>query len=390
MAALDLDIDRVEIRRRNLIAPSALPYQTPLGPRYDSGAFTENMERAARAIGWTGFPKRRAAATARGQLAGIGIATYLESPAGAPSERADIRVLPEGRVEAVVGTQSTGQGHETVFAQVVAETLEIPEQQIDIVAGDTDRAISGGGTHSDRSMRLGGTVLVRASNMLILRGKEIAANILEAAIADITYAQGRYWVTGTDREVDLFTVAAFAIAKKVPVELSGQLEGTHTLAARLPAHPNGVAACEIELDPETGVLTVVRYATVDDVGRIINPAIVNGQIHGGIAQGLGQGLFEHNAYDPTTGQILTGSLLDYWLPRADDLPSFLIETNSEQPAPGNPLGVKGAGEAGTTPATSALVNAVVHALEDHGVRHIETPVTPERILRALGCLPERC
>ena len=385
MAADQLGVDRLEIRRRNLIPPSALPYQAPLGPRYESGAFNDNMEHAAAAIDWPGFPERRAEAEARGHLAGIGIATYLESPAGAPSERANIRVLPEGRIEAVVGTQSTGQGHETVFAQVIADTLQIPEQQIDISFGDTDQIVSGGGTHSDRSMRLGGTALVRAADTLIAKGMEIASDVLEAARSDIVYAIGRYRVAGTHRDIDLFSVAAIKAAGSSH-DREQHLESTETVNVRLHAHPNGVAACEIEIDSETGVVTVTRYATVDDVGRIINPTIVSGQIHGGIAQGLGQALFEHNAYDPSTGQVLTGSFLDYCLPRANDLPFFSVTPNDRQPAASNPLGVKGAGEAGTTPATSALVSAVVDALSCHGINHIEIPVTPERVLRALGVL----
>ncbi len=383
IAAGELGIDRIEIRRRNLIAPESLPFQTPLGPRFDSGAFAQNLESAAAAVDWKGFPARRAAAEARGRLAGIGIATYLEAPSGAPMERADIRVRPDGRIEAVVGTQSSGQGHETVFAQVVSDMLQLPEDRIDISFGDTDSSVAGGGTHSDRSMRLGGTVLVQASDKIIAKAREIAAHVLETAVADIEYAQGRFTVAGTDREVDLFSLAAMAASGDVPEELTGPLEESDIVDYRLPAHPNGVAACEVEIDPETGALSVVRYATVDDVGRLINPVIVEGQIHGGIAQGLGQALFEHNAYDAETGQILAGSFMDYCLPRADDFPFFDIAPNNDCPAPSNPLGVKGAGEAGTTPATSALVGAVVDALRPYGVTHIETPVTSEKIFRAI-------
>ncbi len=234
-------------------------------------------------------------------------------------------------------------------------------------------------------MRLGGTALVRAGEVLIANGREIAGYALEAPISDIVYAGGHYRVAGTDREIDLFSVAAIKTASSSD-ELERHLEGTETVNVRLHAHPNGVAACEIEIDPETGTVTVTRYATVDDVGRIINRTIVCGQIHGGITQGLGQALFEHNAYEPSTGQVLVGSFVDYCLPRADDVPFFWVVPNDEQPAPSNPLGVKGAGEAGTTPATSALVNAVADALSSRGVDHIETPVTPERVLRALGVL----
>lgn len=384
MAADDLGIDRLEIRRRNLIPPQALPYQSPLGPLYDCGGFADNLAAAAADVDWDDFAARRAAAAARGRLAGIGIATYLESPTGAPTERADIRIGDNQRIEAVIGTQSTGQGHETVFAQVVAESLQVPAATVDIVFGDTDRAVSGGGTHSDRSMRLGGTALVRAGDAVIARGTAIAAHLLEAATADIAFAGGRFSVAGTDRSIGLFDVAAAALTDRVPDRLGGPLEGTDTVAVRLPAHPNGVAACEVEIDPETGTIAVIRYITIDDVGRVIHPVIVDGQVHGGIAQGLGQAMMEHGIYDAHTGQVLTGSFLDYCLPRADDLPSFSTALNDAHPTKSNPLGVKGAGEAGTTPATAALVNAVVDALRDHGIRHLEMPLTPERVFRALS------
>ena len=383
MAAEDFDIDRADIRRRNLIPAAALPYQSPLGPNFDSGGFADNLETASTHIDWTGFGARRIAAAARGRLAGIGIATYLESPTGAPTERADIRIHGDGRAVAVIGTQSTGQGHETVFAQVVADTLQIDAGQVEIVFGDTDRAVSGGGTHSDRSMRLGGTALVHAGDAVLARGRELAAHLLEAAIADIGFAEGRFTVIDTDRGIGLFEIAEIAAGEGLPDSLAGALEGTDTVAVRLPAHPNGAAACEVEIDPETGAIAIVRYVTVDDVGRVIHPVIVEGQVHGGIAQGLGQALFEHTMYDPASGQIQSGSFLDYCLPRADDMPSFSVEINEEHPTASNPLGVKGAGEAGTTPATAVLVNAVVDALRIHGVRHLEMPLTPDRIFRAI-------
>ena len=381
-AARDLGIDRAELRRRNLITDGALPYTSALGPRYESGAFTANLDRAVAAIDWNDFAARRAAAANRGRLAGIGIATYLESPGGAPHERADIRVLPEGLVEAVIGTQASGQGHATSFAQVVAEALQVRIDQVSIVEGDSDRARSGGGSHSDRSMRIGGAVLVRASQALIVRGVQLAAHLLEVAPADIEYADGRFTVRGTDRSIGLFEVARATLRVDLPAALAGPLAATDEISTRLPAHPNGVAACELEIDPDTGAVEIVRYVTVDDVGRVINPMIVEGQIHGGIAQGIGQALWEHSAYDGQSGQLIAGSFMDYCLPRAADLPMF-EGVLAGLVAPGNPLGVKGAGEAGTTPATAAVISAIVDALRDFGVTHVDMPATPERIWRAM-------
>ena len=379
-AARVIGIDRAELRRRNLIA--ALPYRSALGIGYDSGAFAACFEGALQAIDWHGFDRRRAAAAARGKRAGIGIVTYLESPSGAPHERTDIRVFPDGRVEAVIGTQASGQGHETSFAQVVSDALQVPIEQIGIVFGDSDRAKSGGGSHSDRSMRLGGTVLVRSSAKIVERGRAIAAHLFEAAVADIGYADGRFTVLGTDRGIGLFEVARAADAGTLPAALAGPLAATDEINGRLPANPNGVAACELEVDPDTGAVAIVRYVTVDDVGRVINPMIVAGQIHGGIAQGIGQALLEHSAYDAETGQLIAGSFMDYGLPRADDFPAFENRL-MEVPAPGNPLGVKGAGEAGTTPATAVVISAIVDALHGLGVEHVDMPATPERVWQAI-------
>ena len=371
LAADEAGMDRAALRRRNLIAPADLPYRSGLGLDYDSGAFGENFEAVLRAVDWEGFPARRAAAGGRGKRAGIGAVAYLESPGAAPYERTDIAVDPDGRVEAVIGTQASGQGHETSFAQVVAETLEIPFERVEIVFGDTDRAVDGSGSHADRSMRLGGTILHRAAKRILDDGCDAAARLLEAASADIGYAQGRFTVLGTDRSIGLFEVAA---------EVS--LAATEEIATRLHAHPNGAAACEVEIDPETGELAVVRYATVDDVGRVVNPTIVEGQVHGGIAQGIGQALFERIVYEPASGQLLSGSFMDYCLPRADDLPSFSGAIDG-RPTESNPLGVKGAGETGTTPATAAIVSAATDALREYGVAHLEMPLTPERIWRAI-------
>lgn len=370
LASRKTGIDRAALRRRNLIPDAALPYLTPLGHTYDSGAFTENMDIALDRIDWDGFPARRQAAESRGARAGIGIVTYLESPTGAPMERADVSVLPDGHVEAVVGTQASGQGHETSFAQVVATALEIPIDNVEIVFGDSARVLAGGGTHSDRSMRLGGTVLVRAAAEIVAEARNRAADLLEAAPADLVYADGRFAIAGTDRSVGLFELAATA-----------PLAATNTFVGRLHANPNGVAACEVEVDAETGAVRIVRYVTVDDVGTVVNPMIVDGQVHGGIAQGAGQALGEHCVYDRATGQYLAASFMDYGIPRADDFPDLDVTINSLA-APSNPLGVKGAGECGTTPATAVLAAAIVDALSASGVTHIEMPFTPERLWRA--------
>jgi carbon-monoxide dehydrogenase large subunit len=366
LAAGELGLERAELRRRNLI--KRLPYQSPLGHRYDSGEFADNLAAALRLIGWDEFPERRREAAARGKLAGIAVANYLESPTGMALERTDLAVLPEGRVTAVIGTGASGQGHETSFAQVVASELQIPFEQVAILYGDSDVAVAGGGSHSDRSMRLAGTILLRASREVIEKGRTRAAQSLEAAAADIAYEAGRFFVAGTDRSVGLFELAA-----ETP------LADTQEISTRLHAHPTGAAAAEVEIDPETGAVRIVRYVSVDDVGSLINPMIVEGQVHGGIAQGAGQALMEHCVYD-AAAQLLTGSFMDYAMPRADDLPPFATLANPT-PAESNPLGVKGAGECGTTPATSAIVNAICDAL---GVHDIEMPATPERVWRALN------
>ena len=371
LAADEAGIDRAALRRRNLIGPDALPYRTGLGLTYDSGDFRGNFDAVLETIDQDGFSARRREARARGKRAGIGVVAYLESPGAGVYERTDLAIRANGAVEAVIGTQASGQGHETSFAQVVADTLQLPLERVEIAFGDSDRAVDGTGSHADRSMRIGGTILHRAALRIVDDGREAAARLLEAAVADIAYADGRFTVVGTDRSIGLFDLAA-----ETP------LAATEEISTRLHAHPNGAAACEVEIDPETGEIALTRYATVDDVGRAINPAIVEGQVHGGIAQGVGQALFERTAYDPDSGQLLTGSFMDYCLPRADDLPSFSGRLN-DCPTGSNPLGVKGAGEAGTTPATAVVVSAATDALREFGIAHLEMPLTPERVWRAI-------
>ena len=378
LAAAELGIAREELRRRNIIPAAKLPYLSPLGHRYDCGAFAENFETVLKLVDWAGFPARRAAAAAKGLRRGIAVVNYLESPTGFVDERSDIRVLAQGRVDAAIGTQASGQGHETALAQVVADILQVPLERVAVLFGDTAVSVSGGGTHSDRSMRLGGAVLVRASNEIVARGKKLAAFKLEVAESDISFADGRFTVAGTDRSIGLFELAAAAEDPRLPDELRGPLAATSILTTRLHAHPNGAAACEVEIDPELGSVTVVRYATVDDAGRIINPMIVEGQVHGGAAQGIGQALMEQIVF-AKDGQLLSGTFMDYPVPHADELPNFIAQQNAV-PTDSNPLGVKGAGEAGITPATSAVIGAIADAL---GVPHLEMPATPERVWRAL-------
>jgi aerobic carbon-monoxide dehydrogenase large subunit len=368
LAAARLGIDRLELRRRNLIAESRMPYTNPFGMVYDSGRYAENMALALRLGETDGFAARRVESRARGRLRGLGIASYVESSVGAPREQARMTVRPEGIVDVVVGTQPAGQGHETSFAQVAAERLGLDVEAIRILAGDTDLLHAGGGTHSGRSMRMAGAVIALASDDLIAEGRRRAARLLEASADDVRYAHGRFNVAGTDRGVSLF-------------ELPGEVAVARDNEMHEPVFPNGCHVCEVEVDRETGRVTLARYSAVDDVGRAVNPLIVHGQTHGGIAQGVGQAMWEACVVDGA-GQTLTGSLMDYALPRAADLPSFATRLN-EVPSPTNPLGIKAGGEGGTTPAPAVIASALADALASHGVTDIPLPATPEAVWRAL-------
>jgi carbon-monoxide dehydrogenase large subunit len=381
-AALEHGFDRVALRRRNLIPPSAFPYKNPQGITYDNGTYRVVMDRAMALGDWPGFKRRRAEARKRKRLRGIGLCCYLETTGGYPRERADITVQPEGKVDVVVGTLSSGQSHETTFAQCVAEWLGVPFDAVNVFENDTDIVKEGGGSHSARSMRMAGIVMGKASDLVVEKGRKIAAHMLETAEDDISFAGGRFTVTGTDRSVGIFDVAAAAAdAKAVPEDLSGPLAATSDETIMQLGFPYGAHVCEVEIDPQTGALDLVRYTAVDDVGRAINPMVVDGQTHGGAAQGIGQALWECCTYD-AHGQLLSASFMDYAMPRADLLPSFTTDI-SEVHSPTNRLGVRGAGEGGTTGALGAVVNAVVDALAEFGVTHIEMPVTPERIWRAI-------
>jgi carbon-monoxide dehydrogenase large subunit len=388
LAARRHGFDRVALRRRNLVPPGAMPYENPFGIVYDSGDYAAAQDRAVALADWAGFEARRREARRRGRYRGIGLANYIEIATGAPRERAHVTVRPEGRIDVVIGTQSAGQGHETSFAQLIAEWFGVEPDRVRLLTGDTDRVPVGGGSHSGRSMRLGGVVMARASDRIVERGKRIAAWRLEAAAADIELSGRRFAVKGTDRSIDLFEVAAAALRSDAPAAVRGPLEGECDETSSVPSFPYGSAVCEVEVDPETGVVEIARYTSVDDVGRAINPMIVHGQTHGGIAQGVGEALWERCHYDAATGQLHSATFMDYAIPRADVLPAFTTEI-SEVPSPANPLGLRGGGEGGTTPALGAVVNAVVDALAELGVEHLEVPVTPERVWSAIRAARER-
>jgi carbon-monoxide dehydrogenase large subunit len=381
LAARRHGFDRVALRRRNLVAASQMPYRNPLGLLYDSGDYAAAQDRVVALADWDGFEARRAEARRRGRHRGIGIANYIELNTGMPRERTQITVLGEGRVDVVLGTLSSGQGHETSFPQLIVEWLGVELDQVRFIAGDTDLMPVGGGSHSGRSMRLGAVVMAKAADEIVDKGRRLAAWLLEAADADIEFARTRFAVKGTDRSVGLFEVAAAALRPDAPAELRGTLTGVGDETMAVPSYPYGCAVGEVEVDPETGVVEVVRWTTVDDVGRAVNPLILHGQTHGGIAAGVGQALWELCHYD-ADGQMLSATFMDYALPRADALPAFTTEI-SEVPSTSNPLGLRGGGEGGTTPALAVVVNAIVDALAELGVEHIDMPATPERVWQAI-------
>jgi len=387
LAARRHGFDRLALRRRNLVPADAMPYANPFGIVYDSGDYTVVQDRAVALADWAGFEKRRAEARQRGRYRGIGIGNYIEIATGMPRERAQVTVRPEGRIDVVIGTHSAGQGHETSFAQLITEWFGVELGQVRLITGDSDLTPVAAGSHSGRSMRLGGVVMARASDQIVDRGARLAAWLLEASDADIEFSAARFRVRGTDRSVGLFEAAAAALRDDAPEPIRGPLEGVCDETTSTPSFPHGCAVCEVEVDPETGVVEIVRYTSVDDVGRAVNPMIVDGQTHGGIAQGVGPALWEHCRYDAETGQLQSATFMDYAMPRADMLPSFTTEI-SEVPSTSNPLGLRGGGEGGTTPAFATVINAIVDALADLGVEHIEMPATPERVWRAIRAAQE--
>ena len=382
MAAREMGIDQVELRRRNHIPAAAMPYKSPNGTTYDSGDFTGLLDQALALADWDGFPARQAESRARGRLRGRGISDYLELTGPPGREMGGIRFEENGTVTIITGTLDYGQGHASPFAQVLATRLGIPFQRIRLLQGDSDELIAGGGTGGSKSMIVSGNAIVGAADKVIESGKQIAAHVLEAAVADIEFRGGRFVIAGTDRSVGLMELAAKIHAGlPLPPEVPQTLDVADTYDGPPSAFPNGCHIAEVEVDPDTGIADVVKYTFVNDFGVVINPLLVDGQAHGGIVQGIGQALRERVVYD-AQGQLLTGSFMDYAMPRAEDAPFFVHEFHSV-PATTNPLGAKGCGEAGSAGALPTVINALVDALSENGIRHIDMPATPERVWRAI-------
>lgn len=392
VAAAQTGLDRVEIRRRNFIRPDQFPYQTPVALEYDSGNYDATLDQALHDAGWEEFEARREEAASRGKLRGIGLSTYIEACGIAPSavvgalgaraglyEVATIRVHPTGSVTVLTGTHSHGQGHETTFAQVVADRLGISVDAVDVVHGDTNKIPFGMGTYGSRSLAVGGSAMMKAMDKIIAKGKKIAAHLMEASVEDVEFADGQFRVAGTDKVKALAEVSLAAyVPHNYPIdEIEPGLDETAFYDPKNFTYPAGCHICEVEVDPDTGRVEVVNFTAVDDVGRVINPMIVEGQVQGGVAQGIGQALLEGAAYDES-GQLLSASFMDYTMPRAHDLPNVEVATHTTL-CTHNPLGVKGCGEVGAIGSPPAVINAVVDALRSHGVTHVEMPATPAKV-----------
>ncbi len=374
--------DPIELRRRNFIKPEAMPFTNAVGVTYDNGEYERCMDAALKLADWDNFATRRAEARARGKLRGLGLANYIEGAGGAPRERAEVIIKPEGRSELVLGTMNSGQGHETSFAQLLNTWLGVPFETVDYVAHDTRRVSAGGGSHSGRSMRIASLAMGIAADEIIEKGKDIAAQVLEVGRGDIEFAKGTFSVKGTNLSIGIFDVAkAAATREDLPETLKGRLDGTGDYTVKVGAFPSGAHICEVEVDPDTGEVKIVGWFGVDDVGLAVNPMILHGQTHGAVAQGAGQALLEHAQFD-ASGQMLSASFMDYAMPRASDMPFYTTEL-MEIPATSHRYGIRPGGEGGTTPALGATVNAVVDALSELGVRHVEMPLTPQRVWRAI-------
>jgi len=377
-AARELDIAPDALRRRNLIKPKALPYTTPTGKIYDSGDFAGALARAQEIADWKGFNKRAAASKGAGKLRGIGIATYVEACGNNGPETANVKLERDGGVTVLIGSQSTGQGHATSYAQLVAEPLDLPPERVRVVQGDTDLIASGAGTGGSSSIPVGGVSVDRASKTLAEQLKQLAADALEAAPTDMEIAGGTVRVAGTDRAISFVDLAAH------PQAQPEQLRASSDFGTEQPTFPNGTHIAEVEVDPDTGATTILNYVVVDDFGATLNPLLLAGQVHGGAVQGIGQALMEDTVYDPASGQLLSASFMDYAMPRAADAPSFVFETRNV-PCKNNPLGVKGAGEAGAIGSCPALINAILDALwRNYRIRAIDMPATPQRVWAAIA------
>ena len=382
-AAREMKIDRVDIRRRNMVTPDAMPHRTPVGKLYDSGDFRIVLDAALEKSDWAGFEARRAESASRGKQRGIGLAYYLEATGGAATERAEIRFAEDGFVDVYVGTQSTGQGHETAYVQLTVDQLGVDGDKVRIIQGDTDSIPTGGGTGGARSLYSEGQAILLTASSVIEKGKQAASEVLEASPADIVFEEGKFSIIGTDRNIDIVTLATGQRARASKGEDVVTLDAAEVAEIKSHTFPNGCHIAEVEIDPETGMLDVKRYIVMDDVGKAVNPMIVRGQVHGGVAQGLGQAVHESTRYDPDSGQLLSGSFMDYALPRAADLPDIEVDF-IEVPCLSNPLGVKGAGEAGAVGSPPAVINAIVDALTSVGVTHVDMPATPEVLWKVIA------
>jgi carbon-monoxide dehydrogenase large subunit len=381
-AAQVIGIDRVEIRRRNLIAPEAMPYRTATGFVYDTGEFAATMDRCLDLADWKGFDARRAASERKDKRRGRALTYYIED-CGVFNDRMELRFDPSGNVTIVAGTFSHGQGHATTYAQMVSDWLGVPFENIRLVQGDTNQVAFGRGTYASRSSLVGGSALKAASDALVDKARPLAAHLMEAAPADVQFGDGKFRVVGTDRALPLVDVAkAFYRPVGLPKHFGIGLEASGSWAADPQNFPNGAHVCEVEIDPETGEVTIDRYVVVDDVGRVINPLICEGQIQGGLAQGIGQALFEEVAYDRASGQLLSGNFTEYCMPRSADLPSFTLGFH-DVPCTTNPIGIKGIGEAGSVGAPPTVINAILDALAPLGVDHVDMPAAPARVWEAL-------
>ena len=386
-AAHEMNIDPAELRNKNLIRPDAFPYETRTGWIYDTGNYAAAMAKCQALADWHGYAARRARSEAAGKYRGRGIVYYVDNT-GIFNERMELRFDPSGEVTILAGTLSHGQGHETTYAQMVADWLGVPEDKIHLAQADTDEVAIGRGTYASRSMMIGGSALRAAADEVIERGKRFAAHFMEADAADIAFADGAFTIAGTDRSMPMGQIAQMSfIPVGLPSELGVGLQGAGAFSSDMPSFPNGCHICEVEIDPDTGEVTLDRYTVVDDIGTVINPLLAKGQIQGGVAQGAGQALLEDVIYDRESGQLLTGTLLDYGIPRADTMPAISIDF-SPVPSTTNPLGAKGVGEGGTVASTPTVMNAILDALAPLGVTDVPMPATPERIWRAL-CNPPR-
>ncbi|MGH7059775.1 MAG: xanthine dehydrogenase family protein molybdopterin-binding subunit, partial [Stellaceae bacterium] len=381
-AAAEMGIDKIELRRRNHIPEGAMPHKAPNGTTYDSGEFTAVLNEALLRADWDGFPARKVESRKRGLLRGRGIGDYLEVTGPPANEMGGIRFEADGAVTIITGTLDYGQGHWTPFAQILHQRLGIPFDRIRLLQGDSDELIAGGGTGGSKSLMASGTAILHAAEKVIAKGREIAAYALEAAAADIEFANGRFVISGTDRSIDIIELARqVRTGLALPPELPDSLDVQHVMESTPSAFPNGVHIAEVEIDLETGVVAVVKYSMVNDFGVIVNPLLVAGQAHGGVVQGIGQALMERTVFDED-GQLLTGSFTDYALPRASDAVMFAIASHPV-PAKTNPLGAKGCGEAGCAGSLPAVMNAVVDALSQYGIHHIDMPATPYRVWQAI-------